>query len=247
MRKIGGLVKFAVCDFSTKEAIQLKNELTELCPEAKIDLFGDGESLINRIQNGGRYDMLFLDVFILYMKLPDGVSAIERIRSLGPGAEIVFTSVSRDYGPEAYAYSAFYYLVKPYRRDQLLEIKRRFCCKHVTEIEVYDSRTRQTCRLPYQKIIYIECVHNYLHIHLTVGAAVVVRESLTEFMKKLDDRFLRINRGVSVNMEEVEQMSTDSCRINGLIFMLSRRQRTENRQKYNAYMFRHHLGGDTDQ
>ena len=111
---------------------------------------------------------------------------------------------------------------------------------------MYDSQTHQSCRLPYQKIIYIECVHNYLHVHLTAGTVVIVRGSLTEFMKKLDERFLRINRGVSVNMEEVEQMSTDSCKINGLIFMLSRRQRTENRQKYNEYMFRHHLEGEAD-
>ena len=52
---------------------------------------------------------------------------------------------------------------------------------------------------------------------------------------------MRINRGVIVNMEAVEKMNTDSCEIDGMIFMLSRRQRTENRKKYNDYLFRHYM------
>ena len=246
MRKIGGFVNFAVCDFSSKDAIQLKNDLSGLWPEAKIDIFQDCSHFISRVKKGYQYDMLFLDVFALYMKLEDGTSVMEMIRKQLAEAALVFTSVSKDFGPEAFECGALYYLVKPYALEKLLEVKRRFRGRHLREIEVYDSQTHQSCRLPYQKIIYIECVHNYLHVHLTAGTVVIVRGSLTEFMKKLDERFLRINRGVSVNMEEVEQMSTDSCKINGLIFMLSRRQRTENRQKYNEYMFRHHLEGEAD-
>ena len=239
-------MNFAVCDFSSKDSIQLKNDLSSLWPEAKIDVFVDCGLFLGSIKKGCRYDLLFLDVFVLYMKLADDSAVIEMIRKLLPEAEIVLTSVSRDYGPEAFECNALYYLVKPYMKDKLLDVKRRFRTRHMTEIEVYDSRTHQTCRLPYQKMVYIECVHNYIHIHLINDDVIVVRGSLTDFMKKLDDRFMRINRGIIVNMEEVEQMSTDFCKINGLIFMLSRRTRTENRKKYSEYMFRHHLGGDAD-
>ena len=56
-------------------------------------------------------------------------------------------------------------------------------------------------------------------------------------MEKLDERFLRINRGVIVNMEAVEKMNTQSCEIAGVTFMLSRKTRAESRKKYNDYMF----------
>ena len=74
-------------------------------------------------------------------------------------------------------------------------------------------------------------------------AVLKVRGSLQDFQKQLDDRFLRINRGVIVNMEAVEKMNTDSCKIDGVIFMLSRRQRMENRKKYNDYLFRQYMDG----
>ena len=68
-----------------------------------------------------------------------------------------------------------------------------------------------------------------------------VRGSLQEVMKNLDERFLRINRGVIVNMEAVDRMNTDSCEVGGMIFMLSRRQRADSRRKYNDYIFRHYM------
>ena len=76
---------------------------------------------------------------------------------------------------------------------------------------------------------------------MATGAVIKVRESLQMFMTNLDDRFLRINRGVIVNMEAVERMNTDSCEVEGMVFMLSRRQRAENRRKYNDYIFKHYM------
>ena len=55
------------------------------------------------------------------------------------------------------------------------------------EVEVYDSKTRQTYKLPFQKIVYIESLRNYLYIHLAADDVVKVRGSLTDFMEKLDD------------------------------------------------------------
>lgn len=70
---------------------------------------------------------------------------------------------------------------------------------------------------------------------------VKVRGSLQTFAENLDERFLRINRGIIVNMEAVEKMNLDSCEIEGLVFMLSRRQRAEKRRKYNDYIFKYYM------
>ena len=60
-------------------------------------------------------------------------------------------------------------------------------------------------------------------------------------MENLDERFLKVNRGIIVNMEAVERMNTDSCKVDGVVFMLSRRQRSECRKKYSEYLFQHYL------
>lgn len=237
-------VNFAVCDLSSRDSIKLKTDLSRIWPEVKIDVFRDCGRLLEQIRQGDRYELLFLDVFVLYMRMPDGSCAVDLIQKELPRSELVFTSVGRDYGPEAFERNALYYFVKPCSQKKLLEIKRRFRERHMPEVEVYDSRTRQTYKLPFQKIVYIESLRNYLYIHLAADDVVKVRGSLTDFMEKLDDRFLKINRGIIVNMAEIEQMSTDSCKINGLIFMLSRSSRAENRRKYYEYRFRNDPGGD---
>lgn len=64
-----------------------------------------------------------------------------------------------------------------------------------------------------------------------------IKASMQEAEKELDSRFLRINRGVIVNMDAVDRMNYDSCEIDGMTFMLSRSQRAEYRRKYNDYIF----------
>ena len=64
---------------------------------------------------------------------------------------------------------------------------------------------------------------------------------MQEAEEELDGRFLRISRGVIVNMDAVERMNYDSCEIDGMTFMLSRGQRMEYRRKYNDYIFSRYM------
>ena len=180
-------------------------------------------------------------VIHIFMEETDGLEIGGEIRRRFPETELVFVSVSREFGPEAIDLDALYYLVKPYRRGLLFKIKKRFHRIHMPQLEVYDADIRQNQKIPYRRIVYIESIHNYLYIHLATEAVVRVRGSLQEVMKNLDERFLRINRGVIVNMEAVDRMNTDSCEVGGMIFMLSRRQRADSRRKYNDYIFRHYM------
>ena len=44
-------------------------------------------------------------------------------------------------------------------------------------------------------------------------------------------------------MEAIERMNGDSCEIGGITFMLSRRERAENRRRYNDWLFKIAMGG----
>ncbi len=234
-------MKIAICDDNKEDCKKLKEDLITVWNEKEIDEYYNGQSLIYRIEDGENYDVIFLDIFL---EETDGIKLGRRIQQIYRGGgkpELVFVSNSREFGPEAFELNALYYFVKPYEKEMLREIKKRLQNKQVSKVEIYDSKSRQKQEIPYQKITYIESVHNYLHIHLTTGMTVKVRGSLQTFAENLDERFLRINRGIIVNMEAVEKMNLDSCEIEGLVFMLSRRQRAEKRRKYNDYIFKYYM------
>lgn len=231
-------MRIAVCDDNKNDRIELCELLKIVWPGTEFFLFDDGQDLLAQIDVGETYDLVFLDIF---MQKIGGIETGKKIREFHPEMEIVLVSISREFGPEAFELNAFYYLVKPYQKELLWKIKERFQKKVVSKLTIYDVSSKQEQEVPYQKITYIESMHNYLYIHMATGAVIKVRESLQMFMTNLDDRFLRINRGVIVNMEAVERMNTDSCEVEGMVFMLSRRQRAENRRKYNDYIFKHYM------
>lgn len=234
-------MKIAVCDDEKQDREQLCGDLRALWREAEIDAFENGADVFRRIQQGYYYSLVFLDIF---MSRENGIETGKEIRTYFPEIPLVYISNSRDFGPEAFELDALHYLVKPYSREALQEVKRRFeelGRKRKTAV-LHLGREKQQ-KIPLHMITYIESSHNNLLIHLITGSVVKIRGSIQGFMEGLDERFLRINRGVIVNMESVERMDSDACEVGGMTFMLSRKEKTENRKKYSDWLFRSAMGG----
>lgn len=227
-------IKIAVCDDVESERLQLMESIREIWENAEVYGFGDGQQVLQNIQRGMGYDLVFLDI---YMEQMGGLDAGKWIHDNFPEIQMVFISNSREFGPEIFELNALHYLVKPYNREALEEVKQRFHDRQGKE-RVLSLQNRQTTQdIPFQRISYIESVHNNLLIHLITGAVIKIRGSLGEFAEGLDNRFIRINRGIVVNMDVIEKMHIDSCEIAGMTFMLSRKKRTETRKKYYDYLF----------
>ncbi len=231
-------MRIAVCDDMQKDLDEMRGWLIQTWQDAEVDTFIRGAELLRKMRMGTRYDLVFLDII---MKPENGIDLGRRILRDFPDSKLVYVSNSREYGPEIYELNAFYYLLKPCETEKLEEIRRRY--------QKYQDR-RITVRLnkdhlenvPFHRISYIENEHNNLLIHLTNGSFLRIRESMQRFMESLDERFMRVNRGVIVNMEAIERMDSDSCRVEGLIFMLSRKERSEMRKRYNDWLFKNAMG-----
>lgn len=234
-------MRIAICDDSRNDAEHLQAGLEKVWPDIEVEIYDSAESLIDAMESREVCSLLFLDIYLGGM---NGIQAAEILRERWPDLEIVLISTSREFGPEAYELNALYYLVKPYNEELLEKIRERYRGKHASGVTIYNSASRQKQVVPYHRIMYIESARNDLYIHLINGAEIRIRHSLQDFMKELDGRFLQINRGVTVNMDEVEKMNPDSCEIGGVVFMLSRRQRMECRRKYNDYIFRIYMEGE---
>lgn len=234
-------MNIAVCDDEREDREELCRDLKEIWGSAKIEAFENGMDVMRKIRQGSYFDLIFLDII---MEQGNGIMTGKEIRKFFPEIELVYISNSREFGPEIYELNALHYLVKPYTREKLEEVKSRFMkrCEKRKRAVIHLNREKQQ-DIPMHMIIYIESSHNNLLIHLITGSEVKIRGSICGFMEHLDERFLRINRGVIVNMESIERMGADSCEIAGITFMLSRKGKAENKKKYNDWLFSSAMGG----
>lgn len=231
-------MRIAVCDNDKFERGLLCSEIRKIWEDAAITEYDNGMELYRQIQKGAYFDLVFLDIL---MDGENGIETGKKIRRYCPAMALVFVSASREFGPEAFELNALYYLVKPCDSFQMAEVKRRYQRGRENKVLIHLGRN-QTQEIPCSMITYIESVHNNLLIHLVTGATVKIRGSLQGFMEEVDDRFIRVNRGILVNMEAIEQMNTDSCQVAGMIFMLSRKERAANKRRYNNWLFRTAMG-----
>ena len=201
-------MRTAICDDSRNDAEHLKAGLEKIWPDTEIDIYDSAEAVLAAMEEQEACNLIFLDI---YMEGMDGIQAAKILRERWPDTEVVLISTSREYGPEAFELNALYYLVKPYKEELLKEIRDRYRRKHAAGVVIYNSAVRQKQEIPYHRIMYIESARNDLYIHLINGTEIRIRHSLQDFMKDLDGRFLQVNRGVAVNMDEVEKMNPDSC------------------------------------
>lgn len=231
-------LRIAVCDDVEADREHLIKDLQMIWGATDIISFDDGKELLGQIQKGIFFDLIFLDII---MPQDSGIEIGKKIHQFYPDTEIVYVSSSREFGPEAFETDALHYLVKPYQIEHLQEVSRRFRRMKEKKAVVHLKSGGQ--EIPFHMMGYIESAHNNLVIHLINGNTFTIRSSLMEFMDTLDERFLRINRGVIVNMEAIDKMGAESCEVMGMTFMLGRKDRAENRKQYREWLFQTALEG----
>ena len=88
------------------------------------------------------------------------------------------------------------------------------------------------------QIILLESNDHSVSISLTDGRRLKVWMSLNELERELDKDFLKINRGIIVNMSHIMQMETETCIMqDGTRLPIAVRQRVPIRAAYNNYVF----------
>lgn len=232
-------MRIMICDDNERDREEIRRCAELVWPEAEIAQAGSARAVLEQIRKGLACDLIFLDIYLEEQEgTAEGILAGRWLRENFPEISLVFISNSREFGPELFELNALHYLVKPCSLRAMREVRRRYEERHSREavVEIPSGAGEQS--IPFQRIAYIESEHNNLQIHLLNGSVLTVRDSVQNYMEKLDDRFLRINRGVIVNMEALDRMTADSCEIGGKIFLLSRKSRAESRRRYNDYMFR---------
>jgi len=167
------------------------------------------------------------------------VDIAKELQLISPETGIVFVTTSKQHAVEAFSLRALHYLVKPVTTQDIKESFYRFSMLQQKERRSLTvSVGRENKRLYLDEILRLQSANHVTEILLSNDHSVRVWMPIHEVAKSLDNSFLKIQRGLIVNMNYIEQMGVDSCILrNGKRFLLSRKNRTSIREEYNNYAF----------
>jgi len=124
-------------------------------------------------------------------------------------------------------FKSFLLLIKHYFVDQ----------RAISELEEKQSQidkgyftirsNRQTSRLSFDEILYIESLADYIQIHRTGGSPITSKEKISHMESILPDRFIRIHRSFIVNSNKISSFSREFVEIGEKELPISRTYKKE--------------------
>ncbi|MCD8155425.1 MAG: LytTR family DNA-binding domain-containing protein [Clostridiales bacterium] len=238
-------MRIAVCDDSVSFQKQFTGIVREWDPGQCLECFSSGAELLKAAEKAPSFDIVFLDI---YFPRENGMDIAVKIRKLSPETGIVFITVSEDYAVDAYSVNAVHYLVKPVTVEGVMESFRRFenlRAKPRSFLSLSIEQNNGTVYL--DDISFIVSAGHIKEIHLTGGQVLCARMRFQELEEKLDENFLKLNKGTIVNMEQIRTMSSDYCLLrDGTKLSFSQRRRIAIRNTYEQFVYSRLFGKEDE-
>lgn len=179
--------------------------------EIEMTLFDSAEKFLSFYEEGGRSDLLLLDIEMPGM---DGVTLARKLRKYNETMQIVFVTGYSDYISEGYDVSALHYLMKPVKKEKLQEVLSRAADRiqkneRMLTLEV----SGELVRVPVHEISYLDVSQNYVTVH--AKKEYTVKRALAEFDKELDERFFRAGRACIINLTMVQRVTKTEVYLTG--------------------------------
>ena len=229
-------MRIAICDDDLREQKQFEEALRGWDPTRSAEKFLSGAALMEAAKTQPRFDIAFLDI---YMPNENGIEVAEALRKISPETGIVFVTTSKEHAVEAFSLYATHYLVKPVTAKgvgEALKRLREMRFRHRNSITLTVGRERYTVFL--DQICLLESDNHTVNVSLIDGRKLKVRMPFSEMEQMMDDKFLRINRGIVVNMDFIEQMGANTCVLrSGVRLPITIRQSASIRAAYDNYVF----------
>ncbi len=170
-----------------------------------------------------KVDLLFLDIEMPLLKGTDF------FKNLVHKPEVVFTTAYRDYAVDGFELNALDYLLKPIFFERFFQAIQKFL-KQVQNTELSNSgqastkksdylfvnKAKKQIRVVFDTILYVESLKDYIKIHFQEAGPLTVKESISAFEQRLDDRFVRLHRSYIVNSEKISAYTKNDVEIGGM-------------------------------
>ena len=228
-------MRIAVCDDVVSEQEQFGEAMRGWDPTREAEKYFSGAALLEAAKSAPVFDIAFIDI---YMPGENGVDVAGALKEISPETEIVFVTTSEDHAVSAFSLGALHYLVKPVTTEGIVEAFRRLAELRTRQRETLScSVGGSVCTVFLSQLCSLESGNHTVEVSLDDGRRLKTRTPLYELEQKAGRRFLKVNRGVVVNMDHIERMGTDCCVLrNGSRFFLAVRERNAICAAYSDYL-----------
>ncbi len=185
---------------------------------------------MKEVENGAVYDLLLCDV---YMKGENGIEIAKQMKAICPHTPVAFITSSREHAVDAFSVDAVHYLVKPVTQEDVVEVFRRL--QNKTEPRrTLTVRIDRIVNVLYQdEIIRVESHGHNTEIICSGNTVYSIRKPFREMNELLDETFIQIKKGVTLNMRHILRMTYKDCTSrDGKTYLLRRDQAKEIRTKF---------------
>ena len=231
------MIRIAICEDVKREQQILQSLIkkTRLFSKPSFEFFENGRELIEKYNDGERYDFVFLDVD---MPLLNGLDAGKLINSIDSRAIIVFVTNYPQYAIEAYDCSAFNYLIKDSDFDRFYSVISKAVNKYRTFHQTYKITTKNgIITLNVSDIYFVECCQKHLYFHME-NTVYETKKTLSEVYESLFPfGFYQVHQGYIVNFDKVKMVDGHVVVLeNDEKVMISVRKKTEVMRSYSKYI-----------
>lgn len=195
---ITGKLDEFLCNYTKKNGVRIETEV-----------FWDGKTLVNEINKGKRYDLIFLDI---EMKHENGIQAARKIRQVDRNTFIVYITSYEQYMKDAFSVRPFRFIVKPF---EISEVAVAFE-EAYEEIIAADSCFRYRYervehKILVKDIIFFKSNKRKIYIYTTHGEYEMYGKlsNIEQLFLKGKITFMRIHQSFLVNYTYIEAIGYD--------------------------------------
>ncbi|WP_310604328.1 LytR/AlgR family response regulator transcription factor [Anaerosporobacter sp.] len=235
------MIEIAICDDKIKFTTEIEKMINDLClqydVDVEIDVFYDGATLVNHVNQGKSYDLIYLDI---EMKYENGIDAARHIREKDSTVLLIYVTSHESFAKEVFEVSAFRFITKPVDK-QLFEKYFLSAIKIIQVQPVYYKYQYNKIhyKLQIKDIIYFQSDKRVTYI-ITVNGERKCYEKLNDIEAKLKEasvNFMRTHQSFLVNTEYIEKYMYDSMILtDGSSISISIKRRKEVNKQYCSYM-----------
>ena len=194
---------------------KIKNEFIRLGCNLDIENYIDGLQLLDSVESGKTYDLLFLDIAIPSL---NGIDLCKKLKSLYDKSMVIFISNKEDLVFQTFEVRVFRFVRKNHfnkelqkmAEDILLELRK----SDGDSVQTFETRKGDTYSFNLKGILYVEAFGKQCCV-VTDKDKKFVKYSFTDFEKLLADyNFIKVHRSYIINYRFIYAIKNDCVILN---------------------------------
>lgn len=224
------MLQIAICDDDRDELMQLTAFVQTYIEqyrnkEIRLTTFESGLELLHRIEYGGGFDIILLDVLMPGL---NGMQTARELRAFDKAAKLIFLTSSPEFAVESYTVGAFYYALKPTKQEALFPVLDKVF--GILESEDEDSIIVKSksgiVNIALDSLVCVEVYKKTLAFHTVNGEKHESYGILLDYERILLQRqeFFKVHRSYIANLLKIKRIGKTQLEMkNGMSLPISRK------------------------